>query len=235
MAWDDSATRWAVCWAHLAVLLTTPHPPRPINTRAPVHSAGRHSPGLPAWGVTLTPWLWTSCLGGHTHTTAPDFPPRGSRSHHGPARCTSRPRQPDPGSGVGCRRAHSCRSGVHRAPWGPWALPATGSEQTRWCVASQTRSEGAPQGLEARGKQQGLDTELGPALRDGTRPLSTSQHVTPSSLGSPFPCPPACVQERGTSSWTTSATSLPTDPPHWTHAESGPLQSQGARSAPAGP
>ena len=84
MAWDDSATRWAVCWAHLAVLLTTPHPPRPINTRAPVHSAGRHSPGLPAWGVTLTPWLWTSCLGGHTDTTAPDFPPWRSHSHHGP-------------------------------------------------------------------------------------------------------------------------------------------------------
>ena len=159
MAWDDSATRWAVCWAQLAVLLTTPPPPPSTHELwfilqvataldfPPGRSHSHHGSGLPAW-VTLTPRSRTSCLGGHTHTTAPDFPPGGSRSHHGPERCTSRPRQPDPGSGVGCHRAHSCRSGVHRAPGAPRALPATGSEQTRWCVASQTRSVGAPRGLE---------------------------------------------------------------------------------------
>lgn len=80
-------------------------------------------------------------------------------------------------------------------------------------MASQTRSVGAPRGLEARGKQQGLDVKLGPALRAGPRLLSTSQHATPFSLGSPFPCLPARVQERGTSSWTTSATSPRTRPP----------------------
>lgn len=65
---------------------------------------------------------------------------------------------------VPSERARCCRSGVHRAPWGPRALPATGSEQTRWCVVSQTRSVGAPRVLEVREKQQGLDVELGPAL-----------------------------------------------------------------------
>ena len=73
------------------------------------------------------------------------------------------PAQPRVGR-VPAEQACCCRSGVHRVPWGPRALPATGSEQTRWCVVSQTQSVGAPRGLEGRGKQHGLDVELGPAL-----------------------------------------------------------------------
>ena len=97
MAWDDSATRWAVCWAHLAVLLTTPQPPAPSTHELrfilqvataldfpPGGSHSHHGSGLPAWEVTLTPRPRTSRLGGHTHTTAPDFQPGRSRSHQGP-------------------------------------------------------------------------------------------------------------------------------------------------------
>ena len=226
MAWDDSATRWAVCWAQLAVLLTTPPPPPSTHELwfilqvataldfPPGRSHSHHGSGLPAW-VTLTPRSRTSCLGGHTHTTAPDFPPWRSHSHHGPGlptwgvtltprprtsrlgghthtmaldfppgrshshhgsglpawevTLTPRPRtsrleghahttalsgapaglaSPTQGRGWGATELTPAGAGFTEHRGAPRALPATGSEQTRWCVASQTRSVGAPRGLE---------------------------------------------------------------------------------------
>ena len=199
MAWDDSATRWAVCWAQLAVLLTTlptPHQhtnsgsfcrsPQPWTSRLGGHthttaldflpgSHSHHGPGLPALEVTLTPRSRTSCLGGHTHTTALDFPTWRSHSHHGPelpaleVTLTPRPRtsrlgghahttalsgapaglaSPTQGRGWGATELTPAGAGFTEHRGAPRALPATGSEQTRWCVASQTRSVGAPRGLE---------------------------------------------------------------------------------------
>lgn len=63
MAWDDSATGRAVCWAHLAILLTAPHPNTP--------SCG---------SLCRSPRCWTSPLGGHTHTTALHGAPAGLSS-----------------------------------------------------------------------------------------------------------------------------------------------------------